>query len=215
MKNILVYGDSNTWGLHPPVEDRYPFDVRWPGRLSEMLGSEYHVIENAISGRTTYFDDPLFRNMNGMSLLEGVLAASKPLDMVIIALGTNDFKFTDVKGSTMGISMMVKSLLAGDSHFVTPGSKIFAKDKLDVIIVSPVPLDDSHIEKHSRLYGYQERIPQMAESFRDIAEFYGVGFVDGSVIKNGISEADGIHMNPDGHRQLAELVYKEVRRIYG
>ena len=37
MKNILCYGDSNTFGftLHG---GRHPYDVRWTGRLQLALG---------------------------------------------------------------------------------------------------------------------------------------------------------------------------------
>lgn len=38
MKNILCYGDSNTWGFIPASnEERYPVNVRWPGVLIQCL----------------------------------------------------------------------------------------------------------------------------------------------------------------------------------
>ena len=33
MKNILCFGDSNTWGYDPVTGSRYAYDVRWTGRL--------------------------------------------------------------------------------------------------------------------------------------------------------------------------------------
>ncbi len=48
MKNILCFGDSNTYGLNPEWVKgnfgRHPFNVRWPGRLQALLGSDYHII---------------------------------------------------------------------------------------------------------------------------------------------------------------------------
>ncbi len=42
MKNILCFGDSNTWGFmphkdKPPIkaDNRFPRDVRWPGKLEK------------------------------------------------------------------------------------------------------------------------------------------------------------------------------------
>ena len=51
MKNILCYGDSNTFGftLHG---GRHPYDVRWTGRLQLALGPAYRVIEEGCGGRT-------------------------------------------------------------------------------------------------------------------------------------------------------------------
>ncbi|MBE5917190.1 MAG: arylesterase, partial [Pseudobutyrivibrio ruminis] len=46
MKNILCFGDSNTYGLRPDNGDRYSSDVRWTGILSKKLGySNYRVVE--------------------------------------------------------------------------------------------------------------------------------------------------------------------------
>ena len=50
MRQILCYGDSNTYGLVPKEHARYPWDIRWTGRLNEKLGlQQYRVIEeNAV-----------------------------------------------------------------------------------------------------------------------------------------------------------------------
>ena len=56
MKNILCFGDSNTYGLRPDNGDRYSSDVRWTGILSKKLGySNYRVVEEGLCGRTTVF----------------------------------------------------------------------------------------------------------------------------------------------------------------
>ncbi len=41
-KNILCYGDSNTWGYDPVNACRYGRDVRWPGVLQKELGDGYY-----------------------------------------------------------------------------------------------------------------------------------------------------------------------------
>ena len=58
MKNILCYGDSNTFGSIPGG-GRYPYGVRWPGRLAGLLGADWHLIEEGMGGRTTVWEDPL------------------------------------------------------------------------------------------------------------------------------------------------------------
>lgn len=52
MKQLLCYGDSNTWGLIPGTKERYPWGIRWTSILQEKLGStNVRVIEdfNSIS----------------------------------------------------------------------------------------------------------------------------------------------------------------------
>ena len=58
MRNILCFGDSNTYG-HNPSGGRWPLHERWPGILQELLGEEYHIIEEGLCGRTTVFEDCL------------------------------------------------------------------------------------------------------------------------------------------------------------
>lgn len=60
MKQILCFGDSNTYGYIPENGQRYPWGVRWTSLLNEMLGfDEYRVLEEGLCGRTTIFEDPL------------------------------------------------------------------------------------------------------------------------------------------------------------
>ena len=92
MKTILCYGDSNTWGYNPSMGGRYARDERWPGVLRKELGEGYLVIEEGLNGRTTVWDDPIEGYKNGKTYLVPCLETHKPLDLVIILLGTNDLK---------------------------------------------------------------------------------------------------------------------------
>ena len=51
-KVVLCYGDSNTWGQNEDKNtgSRYPVNVRWTGKLQELLGNEYYVIEEGLGG---------------------------------------------------------------------------------------------------------------------------------------------------------------------
>ena len=37
MKQILCFGDSNTYGLIPGTKDRYDWDTRWSGRIGQVV----------------------------------------------------------------------------------------------------------------------------------------------------------------------------------
>ena len=59
MKQILAYGDSNTWGLVPGTGERYPEHIRWTGILRKAVAPcGYTVLEDGVCGRTTVFQDP-------------------------------------------------------------------------------------------------------------------------------------------------------------
>lgn len=65
MKNILCFGDSNTFGTNPSG-GRWPRNQRWTGILQERLGNEFYVMEEGLGGRTAAADAsrhlaPLYR----------------------------------------------------------------------------------------------------------------------------------------------------------
>ena len=89
MKQILCFGDSNTYGLIPKEGGRYPWGIRWTSILNEKLGLEnYRVIEEGLCGRTTIFDDPLREGRCGIRMLPVVLETHNPIDIIVVMLGT-------------------------------------------------------------------------------------------------------------------------------
>ena len=91
-KAVLCYGDSNTYGYNPSDGLRYPRDVRWTGRLQMLLGDGYRVIEEGCNGRTSVFEDPIEGWKCGLDYLKPCLNSHKPVDLVILMLGSNDLK---------------------------------------------------------------------------------------------------------------------------
>jgi lysophospholipase L1-like esterase len=92
VKTILCYGDSNTWGYNPATGERFSRDERWPGVLRQELGEGYEIIEEGLCGRTTVWDDPIEGYKSGKEYLIPCLETHKPIDLVVIMLGTNDLK---------------------------------------------------------------------------------------------------------------------------
>ena len=91
MQKILCYGDSNTWGLIPGTEERYPWGVRWTSLLQEELKTrDIRILEEGLCGRTTAFEDACRENRNGLKALPLVLEHHAPLDAAVLMLGTND-----------------------------------------------------------------------------------------------------------------------------
>ena len=76
IKNILCFGDSNTWGFVPGAFDpetlymkRYSILERWPGLLRDILCADYHIIEEGLNGRTTNVEYPDLSGRSGTSYI--------------------------------------------------------------------------------------------------------------------------------------------------
>ena len=91
MKNILCFGDSNTYGLIP-FGGRLDEHTRWTRVLSSLLGKDYWIHEEGLNGRTTGLDDPVWPGRNALDYLDLCLETHEPLDLTILMLGTNDLK---------------------------------------------------------------------------------------------------------------------------
>ena len=95
-RTVLLFGDSNTHGTMPMPDlgfsGRFGREERWAGRLAKLL-SGWEVIAEGHPGRTTVHDDPVEgAHRNGLTVLPALLESHKPLDLVVIMLGTNDLK---------------------------------------------------------------------------------------------------------------------------
>ena len=94
---VLAYGNSNTHGTMPmaTLEDagRWGPAERWPGILAQELGAGWRVVEEGLPGRTTVYPDPIAGvHKNGLALLPAALESHRPIDLVVLMLGTNDTK---------------------------------------------------------------------------------------------------------------------------
>lgn len=206
MKQILCFGDSNTWGLIPKTGERFPWGIRWTSILSEKLGQDkYHIVEEGLCGRTTVFDDPLRDGRCGVKVLPTLLESHAPIDLSIIMLGTNDCKTvygasSDVIGK--GVARLVKQV-----RRFAPTSK--------VLVISPIHLGqqvwedelDPEFSHHS-----VDVSKGLAEAYCKVSHEEHTAFLDASQFAEP-SETDREHLSAEGHAQLAEAVFKKVKEI--
>src|SRR5262245_55390842 len=114
MVQILVYGDSLTWGIIPNTRQRLPFAARWPGVMERALinaGLSVRVIEDCLNGRRTVWDDPFKPGRNGLLGLEQRIEINSPLALVIVMLGTNDFQSVHANNawhSSQGLAAVIR-----------------------------------------------------------------------------------------------------------
>ena len=210
MKTILCYGDSNTYGYDPASGFRYPADVRWTGVLKGLLGPDYTLIEEGCNGRTTVFDDPLEGWKNGLDYLKPCLNSHKPVDIVVMMLGSNDLK--DCFGASAAKIADGAGVLVQTIQEFTQLKQGFMPE---IVLVSP-PYIGPGIENSPFSYAFDdtaiERSHRFAEEYRRVAEKYGCVFFDAAPVAPP-SRLDSLHLMPEAHRSLAEALAPVIREL--
>ena len=203
MKNILCFGDSNTWGYSPQDGARYPPDIRWPGVLQKSLGASYRIIEEGLNGRTTFINEEgegarPFRS--GSDVLQIILESHRPLDFVIIMLGTNDLK-VEFNLSVEDIGQGAKTLCE-----MVLNSEYLADNIPQILLVSPTYIGSTIIPDQEEFFNKARgQSLQFAEYYEKAAAELGVHFLDAANIVN-VSEVDGVHWDADQHVKFGECV---------
>jgi lysophospholipase L1-like esterase len=207
VKTILCYGDSNTWGYNPATQARFSRDERWAGVLRLALGDAYLVIEEGLNGRTTVWDDPIEGYKNGKEYLIPCLTTHKPLDLVIILLGTNDLK------KRFSLSAYDIANGAGVLVDVVQKSDTGPDDKApQLLLLAPPPI--ARLTEYAEMFeGAEAKSRKFSEHFRRVAEEYGCQLLDTADIIVS-SDIDGIHFEADEHRKLGQAVADRVRGMF-
>lgn len=209
MKNILCYGDSNTYGYDPTGGHgcRYPKNKRWTTILQELLGDEYEVIPEGLNGRTTAYDRPGFPWKNGLMPLPAIMGSHKPVDYIVFMLGTNDCNL-EMNLSAQDIADGMEQLIITAKEI----NQIQQEHMSEIVLVVPAPISDDY--KESPFYGeidissvYKSR--DLIPLYKDLAVKYDCLFIntDGLV---KVSPIDAEHLSEQGHQVLAELIYQTI-----
>ena len=198
MKQILAFGDSNTWGLVPGTGERYPEQIRWTGILRKAAARlGFAVLEDGLCGRTTVFRDP-FRPMRRGIDSFAQYRDRKDLSAVILMLGTNDCK-PAFHASPEQIGSGLEQCLDRFEAFIPPER---------ILVVSPILLgpdvwkpdkdpafDRQSVKTCAALKGVYARIAGKRGNAFLAASDHAVA-----------SHADEEHMNAEGHERLAAAV---------
>ena len=206
MKTILCYGDSNTWGWDPLRMDRYPADTRWPGVLQHTLGQDYQVIEEGLPGRTTVWTDPIEGHMSGQDYLTPCLNSHRPIDLVILMLGTNDLKFR-FSVSAFDIAESIGALVKIIHQSESGPNEAIPK----VLLLAPPPL--GKLTDFADMFaGGTQKSRQLSQHIQRGAELWGCAFLDTAQVIVS-SEVDGVHLDPGEHRKLGKAVAEIVEKM--
>ena len=209
-KHIVCLGDSNTHGYCADPMDcadggnRFNENERWPRVLEKLLGEEYLVLEEGLSGRTTVFPDPLHEGMPALDVVTPILMSHEPVDLLIIMLGTNDTKDRlGMNAACIGLGMerLVRKCMSVDCW----GGK-----KPNILIVSPPPIGDALNDPCMGIH-CAEKSRGLAKYYREKAELLGVHFMDAAGCE--FNQIDYMHLTRQGHAQLAERFAQLIPQI--
>ena len=201
MKNVLCFGDSNTFGFNPKDAKRFDKNSRWTGILKNLCGEKFHIIEAGCNNRTAFSDNPAGKMFTGCKILPELL--NQKLDFVVLAIGINDLQFQynvsldEIKSGILNLVNIVKTNV--------PNSKIILVAPTELtenVLKSPIfstLFDETSIEKSKRL----------SEIYFEIAKNNNCDFIDLNMVAMP-SKFDGLHFEASEHEKFAKEVFKHL-----
>jgi len=180
----------------------------YPCILQSLLGDDYEVIEDGLGARTTFFDDPRpeFPSRNGASSLPIILEKNLPLEYVIIMLGTTDTKPL-INKSPEEIGEGARSLITIIKGFRLLGNTSLPK----ILLVVPPIVDDTTLFASSLFQGGTKKALLLPSIYKRVAQEEGVLYLDVTPEVKVDSKEDGVHINKENHKRLAQLIEEKIK----
>jgi lysophospholipase L1-like esterase len=211
MRQLLVYGDSLSWGIVPLTRQRLAFDARWPGVLEARLNAGarsadpgVRVLEDCVNGRRTVFEDPFKAGRNGLEGLAQAIEAQSPLALVILMLGTNDFQSMHPHLAWHAAQGMGRLIDAVRSAPIEPGMPV-----PPILLVAPPAIREPKGSIAPKFIGGDVKCRDLAQAYRALAAERDVAFFDaGAVIQ--ASPLDGVHLDREEHAALGAALVPVV-----
>ena len=205
-RRILCIGDSNTWGYNPVNGQRYK--DRWTRVLARLM-PENEIIEEGLNGRTVLSIDPLKPERCGISALKMILMSHKPIDCVIVMLGTNELKKIfkcDAQYIADGICEFIKIIKSRELW------QSFNIPKL--LVVSPVHIREELIKNGDIFGDFDEKSvtesKYLAAAIDEVCCEYGIDFMNAANYAKA-SLVDNIHLDEENHKRLALAICDKLR----
>lgn len=206
MKEVLCFGDSNTYGLIPKENARFSREIRWTGLVEkELYDRGYRIIEEGLCGRTTIFEDELRANRKGCDMLPALLESHGLLDIVVLMLGTNDCK-SYYHASAEVIGLGIEKLIEQIRHY---------SSSIKILLVSPILLGEQvgQAEFDPEFDSYSVTTSKQLKSvYEKVARRQNVAFMAASDYACA-SEKDQEHLEEEGHRNLSVAMSSKIMQL--
>jgi len=170
------------------------------------LGDAYEIIEEGLNGRTTVWDDPIEGHKNGQGYLIPCLESHRPLDLVIILLGTNDLK-KRFSLSAFDIAEGARVLVS-----IVQGSKAGVSDRAPQVLLLAPPPTTTLTDYAEMFEGAEAKSLKFSAQYHRVAQESGCAFLDTSTVIVS-SPLDGIHFEASEHAKLGKAVASQAKRL--
>lgn len=194
--NIVLYGDSNTYGYSP---DGSRYDERYGKVLKKFLGEEYDVFEEGVVGRTTIYSDKRV-GKTAYETIDLELQKYKKINLLVVMLGTNDYKVNNAK--------TIEMLEYGVNKLI---SKIKDYNNIDkILLISPILLDEN-IELKDPDFNHNSYILSLCASviYKNIAKKNNLYFYDAKNV--AFPGSDGEHFTRESHISLGNALANYIK----
>lgn len=223
-RRILCFGDSNTWGVIPRWEasplpsERYDEHTRWPCVMADCLNhsqsdDSWTLIEEGLGGRTTMYHPESGETYRlGDAYLHPCLLSHRPLDYVVLMLGTNDLQprmhktpFTreHLADGLIHLIQLIRSLPECGA----------GNQPVKILVVAPPPIKMAKGRPEvSEKYGCEAGVilsHEFASAYEDAAKAYHCGYLDAGLYAEA-GDADGVHFTLESHPRLGKAIAEAI-----
>ena len=215
-KHIVCLGDSNTHGYCADPEDtadggiRFNENERWTRRLQALLGEDYLVTEEGLSGRTTCFNDPIHEGLNALHYITPCLKSHEFVDLLIIMLGTNDTKERFASSAAciaIGMGRLVKKALA---------TECWGPNKPNVLVIAPPHIGEGMPKSKvgpTMGAGCVEKSRELAYYYKQQCDLIGCHFLDAQELGCEFNNIDCMHLTRKGHETMANALAELIPHL--
>jgi len=212
-KRILIYGDSNTYGVDIENFDRFDENTRWTGVCQKLLGEEYLILDEGLTGRTTCHSAtdlpiPEAPYVNGLEYIPTCILSKLPLDMICVKLGSNDLE--------QGPDQTPETIAENAARVLRKAkelSEIKYPGKCKYALFAPLEAtEDALTGAFADSYTPEmiETAKKVATAFKKKASEEGFLFFDANKVAR-CGKFDGIHLDAENHKKMGTAMAEWFR----
>lgn len=191
MKEVLLYGDSNTYGYRDEFGGRFSAEQRWPMRAAALLGPEYQLQEAGLNGRTAGPYPGLPAEKDGLLGIQPYL--QQPWELIVVMLGTNDVGYAAVEVVLARLRELLNHILAQPQQ-----------QEAQLLLLAPVPM--------TTLADPPQLSHQLAASYQALAAELNIAFADAGLWGVELIE-DGCHISAAGQETFAQQIAPRIAQL--
>jgi acyl-CoA thioesterase-1 len=190
MKRILFFGDSITAGSALPPEERGQV---WPTLIEKESRGAFQALNAGKGGRPS----------DSFPEFVGALAQNLPVDLLVIALGTNDSR-----------DLAPDCAARAAAHIETMIAHARDRGVPKVLLVAPCTINRDALGPTKPIGRERDaQLRAIGAALRDLARRTKTGFASTyGVVSDRNLTRDGVHPNAAGNREIARFLLPILRR---